>query len=188
MRDDIHKNAPVAARWKRVIKAHTRDADWSSEGERVLDDAIRGELGDIRGDDFLSQLAGGLRQQAGLLPGTRDLESLRSLARNPAQECAAGHAIRLADQEGPHAVQIKIVIACAIGEVVDRQFYATENHVAMRFPSQRTELMRRMQTSRAGVQMQALITRVLEGSLSARPSRRPGLRIDDGLPTPRRGG
>nr|HMR11555.1 hypothetical protein [Polyangiaceae bacterium] len=165
--------------WKRVVKAHTRDADRSSEGIRFLDAAIRGELAAVCRGAFLKQLACRLLDEAQVLVGMRDPESFRRLARNSAQDCTVSHAIRLAEQIGPGVVQVSEALGYAINEVVQRQFHATEGHLALNFPGQRSELMRRMRTCLSQIEVTNLVQSAVGGNLSAIPSRRPGLGLDD---------
>ncbi len=184
MRDDIHKNAPVPSRWKRVIQASTRDADWFAEGSRRLDDVMRRELAVLGENNFLARLQGELTHQAGLLPGTRDLEQLRAAccARSAAQESVVGHAIRLARGIGPDQVDVAEAVRHGANEIADNFLRVTEEHCARNFPTQRRELMTRLHTCRSTLDVHRMARSTVGGVLSAKPSMRPGLNVDDSLP------
>lgn len=180
MRDDIHTNAPVPPKWRRFIKACTSEAEGDAERLRRLEDAMRVELVPVR--DMLPALEAGLQEQASRLPGVRDLDDLRSLARTPAQEIAVGHAIRLAQDKGPAGVRTSDVVDCTTGELLARRFRATEGYLCQEHPTQRPELMKRMHTCQQGLNKGELVRSTVQGKLSARPSRPPTLNLDEGLP------
>jgi hypothetical protein len=184
MRDDIHKNAPVPPKWKRVIQASTRDADWSAEGSRRLDDVMRAELVALAENNFVERLQDELNRQTGLLPGMRDLEQLRATccARSAAQESVVGHAIRLARAIGPDHVDVAEAVRHGANEIADNFFRVTEEHCARNFPTQRRELMSRLKTCRSTLDVHEMARSTVGGSLSAKPSMRPMLNVDDSLP------
>ncbi len=180
MRDDIHTNAPVPRMWKRAIKACTNDSEDLSERVRRFDDAMRSDLAPVR--DVLPAVMKGLEEQAQRLPGVRDLDELRALAHTPTQQNVIGHAIRLAEEKGPAAVEPHEVVRCATQELLDRQMRATEGHVMQKFPKQGPELLKRMHACQRGLDQSKLVRSTVQGDLSAKPSRRPALNVDAPLP------
>jgi hypothetical protein len=132
-------------------------------------------------NDFIHRLGGQLEQQAGTLPGMHDPRALCRLASNPAQECVAEHAARLAAEVGPANVVVSQAIQCGLDDLSDRNFRHTEGHVAQHSPGDRAELMRRMRSCRQGVDVAALVAARVKGG-GTRLTPRPRLDIDAPLP------
>lgn len=151
-----------------------------------MGNALLATLDEVMENNFVHRLSKELEQQAGTLPGLQDPMALRRLAGNPAQECIAAHAARLASEVGAANV-MQQAIHCAVDELADRSFRHTESYVAQHSPRDLPELMQRMRSCRRRVDLGALVEARAAGK-AARPMPRPRLDIDAPLPLGPRGG
>ncbi len=182
MRDDIHKNAPVPRRWQTFIRVCANDAEDVPELRRRLSDAMNADAACLR--DAVPALRQRLLEQAACLPGVRDLDALRSLPRagdGMAVSIAVENAIRLADEVGADAVDMTRVVELSLDEVRGRRFRQIENHLCQKFERYRPELMRRVHAADRGFDTHSLVRSTEDGTLSAKPSRKPALNLDEGL-------
>lgn len=183
VRDDIHKSAPVPTRWKRVIQACERDADWQSEGLRLAHAALASELNAQIGTKFLNRVRDALDpEQRSLLADHHAILSLVDGKHTPVEESIAEHVDRLAVEGHSQTLILRAAVICVAEERVDRWRRACAGHVLKVGGIEAQEQAVRIEKSADSVPLAKIANEIAEhGKADTSSLKKPALDLDEDL-------
>lgn len=168
MRDDIHKSAPVPPRWRSVVHACERDADWEVRGPSSAERAVVAELTEGITTPFRNALLAEQGRAQGLLftePGV--IAGLRAQATSALETRIIDHLERLSSAGRFTREIVRQAISLAASERVSAFLRELEGHLVLRFPKARREMMRRLHQVVRDVRIDQHSTKLASGQ---RPS------------------
>lgn len=185
MRDDIHKGAPVPARWQVFIKHSASEAYWRIKSQHSAQEAVSSVARGIRPStlDAIEKLIGA--SQISIAGPMADLEQVRAQRPlNTLENCLFDRLIE-EGATGPlsHDALFSSVKG-ALSERMEANMRATEIHVQTKSPHDRPELMRRLRNSLEQVDLEATCTAVLERRVLP-AKRKPGFDWEENLGAPK---
>jgi len=180
VRDDIHRVAPVAPHWKRLIRACENDADWAEEGRSV---AMRVAVEEIRkGLDptFLADLA---RQSKS--PGLFVRDAVEELCRRQTDPFTSRMAVYMRG-EAASGCRLEMAISHAIESATrgcfEAQLRNIDGFLVVQFPHERAKCMKRLRALCGGADIAELCATAARGTLPKYQAPVRSLDLDAGLP------
>lgn len=166
MRDDLHKRAPLARPWLKLVKACQRDADCHTAGRRAAVQALASELRENFSDPFLRALQEPVRHRQGKLFLQDDLQSCASpIAASPLERRTLEFAEVLIAEGTPPQQVPRRAVELALRSQVTAHFRELDGHLAMDAPADRREMLRRCHEAVA----QSGLTGLIDSRLASRP-------------------
>lgn len=167
MRDDLHKGAPVPARWRRVLRA-VRAPDWRDLAPRRIREAVAADLRSWLATEFVDQL----RRLHGRSLDRSEIEMLGWLARSTLERAIAIQLTAVFDRERRGSAAVPLALRGAIAEITSRPLRAMESHVAAKSPNSVPVVRRRFRAALTTADAPALAQNIIEGLDLPRPARR----------------
>jgi hypothetical protein len=186
MRDDIHKGARVSAGYRTLIRAATRDADWPSSAPHRARHAVLAEINTELPRAFVAKLRAILdgSSQPSLFGPKDDVQrfSIESPLPSLARAVVEGVGRRLDGGDLASRV-LEAAVNDALVERTVSNMNNIEGHIAVKAPSARVELMRRLRQSAAQVPISEYASKLASGGdLPGRQFRHRELDLDEALP------
>ncbi len=178
MRDDLHRGAPVARKWRSMMRAIASNADWRVEGPARARVAL---VADMRGNISPSVLKEVRDTIESSLPGLREPVHWQHPPRSEVDRLLQGHAqLAILDgRDGPSGTEE--VMRNAVEEFAERQVQAMRTHVLTKDRGNAAEFVDRTRETLAPA-IQGIVQELALGAVPAKPpAAKPVLDLDEDL-------